>query len=83
MPCDIIAPRQHEIVGDREDGYLAACILGRCHSGPHVVKTPEGEFFAWQDFWGCDCCGPDEVDRCFTYWEIKEADIPELAQGQM
>ncbi len=77
--CGIIAPRQDELVrGEREDGYLAECILPHGHRGPHVVKTPEGKFFAWEDDWDCDCCEPEEADRCYIHWEIEEAEIPKL-----
>ena len=76
--CSIIAPRQWDLVGEREDGYFAACIRKVAHRGPHVVKTPEGKFIAWKDDMECDCCAPDEDDRCTVYWEIQEFDIPNL-----
>jgi hypothetical protein len=67
---------------DEEDKYLAECILEYPHNGPHVVKTPEGKFFAWEDDMECDCCGDDEYDRCAVYWEIEESDIPNLSKKQ-
>ncbi|MDO8529948.1 MAG: hypothetical protein Q7S10_00860 [bacterium] len=83
MLCGIIAPRQHEIVGDRDDGYLAECILAPFHTGPHAIKTPEGNFFAWKDDWNCGCCEPEEPDRCIIYWEIQEREISTLSQEQI
>ena len=78
MRCSIIAPRQHEIVGHREDGYLAECIRESAHRGPHVVKTPEGRLLAWKDDLGCGCCESEEDDRCTVYWEIQEQDMATL-----
>lgn len=80
MFCSIIVPRQDEILRDDTGGYFAACILERGHLGPHVFRTPKGLFFAWEDDWGCDCCAPEETDRCFTYWKIRECDIPNLCE---
>ena len=71
MICGIIAPRQSDIVGYRGDGYLAECILPYAHFGrPHVIRTPEGKFWAWEDDAECGCCEPDEVDRCYSFEEI-------------
>lgn len=77
MVCGIIVPRQHEVVWHRDD-YLAECILLRGHSGPHVIKTPEGRFIAWEDDYDCECCQLEDSDRCVTYWFIQEKDIPLL-----
>ena len=78
MICGVIVPRQHEVVAYRDDDYLAECILLRSHSGPHVIKTPEGRFIAWEDDYDCECCQPEDFDRCITYWFIQEKDIPLL-----
>ena len=75
MVCGIIAPRQSEVVGHQDDDYLAECILMRCHQGPHVIKTPEGRFIAWEDDYNCDCCQPEEFDRCIIWWSVLEKDI--------
>ncbi len=76
MTCGKIAPRQWQMTGYYpSEGYLAECILkGRNHD-IHVIKTPNGKFFAWEDDWECDCCDPNEEDRCTIHWEINEADI--------
>ena len=80
--CGVIPPRQDEmVVLLGKDQYLAECILPIGHLGPHVIKTPEGEFYAWEDDMECGCCEPDEEDRCYTYWSINESDIPKLAEG--
>jgi len=81
MICGIIAPRQHDIIGYREDNYLAECILQSAHNSPHIIKTPEGKFFAWEDDYECDCCEFDEDERCTIYWEISE--IPNLSGKQV
>ncbi len=81
--CRIIAPRQEDIVGFRKDGYSAECILPRCHSCPqHVIKTPEGKYFQWEDDYGCGCCSPDEDDRCYVFSEIMEVEAKRLLEGR-
>jgi hypothetical protein len=82
MICGIIAPRQEDVVGYRQDGYLAECILLQGHLSPHVVKTPEGKFMAWQDDFECGCCTGDDDDRCTVYWEITESEISNLSKRQ-
>lgn len=84
MTCGIIVPRRDHVIGTlRKDGYLPQCILAQGHHTPHVFKTPEGKFFAWEDDMECDCCQPDEDERCYIWWEIQEEDIPKLPiQGQ-
>lgn len=78
MICGIIAPRQSDIVGHRGDGYLAECILPYGYHDKHLVRTPEGKFFVWEDDWDCDCCKPDEDDRCYVWKEISEPRAIEL-----
>jgi hypothetical protein len=82
MKCGIIVPRREEILGSREDGYLPECILNQNHKGPHVFKTPEGKFVAWEDDWDCKCCESHEDSRCYTYFEILEIDIPKSSIQQ-
>lgn len=80
--CGLIACRQHQIVGHRDDGYLAECILEGVHGhGPHVCRTPEGMYYAWEDDPECGCCEPDEDDHCHIYWEIEEKELPEYQRG--
>lgn len=73
--CGIIVPRQNCVVGYRDDGYLAECILPYGHYDFHVVRTPEDEYFAWWDDWDCDCCGPEEDQRCYVYTRIEESEV--------
>ena len=68
--CGIIVPRQRDIVGRRDDGYIAECILERGHNTPHIIQTPEGQKIAWEDDFTCACCAPDEDDRCYTFWKV-------------
>ena len=75
--CGIIPARQENIVGYTED-YFAECILPVGHVCPHIVRTPEGRYFQWEEDWECECCGPEEVDRCYDHGEITEARAREL-----
>ena len=70
--CGVIAPRQHEMVGYRDDAYSAECILKANGHTVHVVRTPEGKFFAWQDDPDCECCEPDDPDHCYEFWKISK-----------
>lgn len=72
--CGIIAPRQNGMIGYREDDYFAECILETGHLCPHIIRTPEGKYFQWEDDFDCDCCSFDEDDRCYIYSEITEAE---------
>ncbi len=76
--CGVIVSRQEDIVGHRDDGYLAECILPYNHEGSHVVQTPEGECFSWKDDWECDCCDADEDERCYVYGPIEESEVRKL-----
>lgn len=78
MVCNVIVPRQSHIVGVRDDGYLAACIRTSGHPDKHLIKTPEGKFFTWEDDWDCGCCRPDEDDRCYDFEEITEQEAIKL-----
>ena len=78
MACGIIAPRQDEMVGVRTDHYLAECILASRNHDLHVIKTPEGKYFSWEDDLECGCCAPDEDDRCTSFREITEQEAISL-----
>ena len=78
MTCGIIMPRQSDVVGYRDDGYLAECILKSRHAGKHVIQTPEGKFFVWEDDWDCGCCEPDEDDHCYDFKEITKQEADSL-----
>jgi hypothetical protein len=70
--CGTIPPRRHEIIGERDD-YLAECVLPDSHTGPHVIRTPEGKLIAWEDCCNeCGDCESPEEDPCYSFWEIKE-----------
>lgn len=69
--CGIIVCRQDSIIGDRRDHYLAECVLPECHeSAHHEFVTPEGERWAWETDYECDCCAGDETDHCYTFWTV-------------
>jgi hypothetical protein len=78
--CGIIPPRRKNILGDRSDGYFGDCILPVHHSSlfPHVLKTPEGEYFSWEDDPDCDCCEPEDDDHCYLFGEISEAEYQQI-----
>lgn len=80
--CYIIAPRQHDIVGHRDDDYLAECIRVRNHDGPHLILTPEGEYFTWEDDWECDCCDALTDEPCYDFGQIS-AEEAELLKGRV
>lgn len=86
VTCGIIAGRQIHLVGDREDGYLAECILP-AHPGIafHIVRTPEGELFFWEEDQDCDCgCQEPEADpgeRCYSYGQITEEGFINIVLG--
>jgi hypothetical protein len=82
MNCGIIVPRRSEIIGERSDGYLPECILKTNHSGPHIFRTPENNFYAWEDDWSCGCCTPEEDDRCYTYRQLSKEETTDLEQEQ-
>jgi hypothetical protein len=70
--CYIIPPRREGIIGERQDGYMGDCILPRAHFCPHVLQTPEGQYFEWEDDMECGCCEPEEDSRCYVFSEITE-----------
>ncbi len=81
MQCGIIMTRAIDISWEFDNHYgpPVECILHRSHSGPHVVRTPSGKFFAWEYDFGCtDCIEDADECECCTFWEIKESDIPKL-----
>jgi hypothetical protein len=44
------------------------------YTKPHLVKTPEGKFYIWEDDDNCDCCRPGDDDQCYVFSEITEAE---------
>lgn len=58
------------MIGYRNDGYTADCVLPVAHGGPHEFVTPKGRRIAWEDDDSCGCCSPEEDDRCTVYWEV-------------
>jgi hypothetical protein len=80
--CGIIPPRHRQVIGYRRDGYVPECIRPSHQMEPHIFLTPEGKYFAWQDDWDCDCCTPEEEDRCYVVGEISEAEALRLIEGR-
>lgn len=76
--CGIIPPRRRDIIGHRDD-YLGECILPNAHNHVdcHLLKTPEGVYTTWQYDYDCDCCGPEEDERCTIYSNVskEEAEV--------
>jgi len=80
--CGIIATRQRQMVGYRHNHYVASCILTGSHQyGPHVIKTPDNKYIAWEDDMDCGCCEPEESDRCTIFWEIREDELQLYQEG--
>lgn len=84
--CGRIAPRQFQMIGDREDHYINECILPAGHTGPHIFKTPEGRYFSWEYDPDCRCddClySEDPEDQCTLFEELPPKDLPQSLQGQ-
>tara|TARA_B100000508_G_scaffold60333_2_gene47475 strand:+ start:32082 stop:32339 length:258 start_codon:yes stop_codon:yes gene_type:complete len=60
----------------------SACLRRGTHYDElHVFKNSKGQYFSWESDWGCDCCEPEDVDRCFDYGEISEEEALELIRG--
>lgn len=83
--CGIIPVRREDIVGYRSDGYLAECVMPRAHyPHPHVLRTPEGRYFAWEVDDECGCCDPGggDPDQCYDYWEISAGEAEEFMESK-
>lgn len=77
--CGTIVPRQTELVRDyKMSEYIAECILPAHHACEHAFKTPDGRNFVWEYDYGCDCCEPEESDRCTLYSELTEEEFREF-----
>jgi hypothetical protein len=76
--CWILPPRPEDMIGPRQDGYMPECLLPKPHYTPHVFKTPEGKYIAWEDDMECGCCEPDEDDRCAVFWQISKQEFEEM-----
>ena len=59
------------MIGSRRDSYFAECIRPHAHLDPHLIKTPEGIYFTWEDDWECSCCEPEEPDRCYIWSKLE------------
>lgn len=78
--CDILITRMDRIIGD--DKCLTSCDLPAGHFGPHSFIYPAhqdglgrpvaAKRWEWEDDYDCDCCTPEEDDRCFTFGPVKE-----------
>jgi hypothetical protein len=71
MKCGTIVPRQHDVIGERDDGYLAECILERNHLGKHMFTTPEGISYEWEDDASCGCCDGETDEPCYVFWRVE------------
>lgn len=76
--CGIIPPRRDTILEHRDDGYLGECILPSGHWCAHVLHTPEGKYIQWKDDFDCDCCSPEEEDRCYVFEPITKKEVKKL-----
>jgi hypothetical protein len=80
--CAIIVIRQESISEISQYDpieWLAECVLPQGHTcEEHIFKTPDGRYFFWKDDYECDCCEPDEEDRCYVYGEISESQMIEI-----
>jgi len=59
------------------------CILPSNHNGPHIIRTPDSKYFAWETDYDCDCCEPEasSYDRCCVYWELASEDVQKALAG--
>lgn len=78
--CGIIVPRQHQIIPYRKDKYLAECLRSRHITGPHVFRSPNGTYYAWEDDEECDCCEPGDPDRCTIHRILTESEARALLE---
>lgn len=78
--CGVIPPRRRDVLGTRDDGYSGECILPNAHWCAHVLLTPEGEYIQWEDDFSCDCCAPEEADRCYSFGPITKEEVEKLAK---
>lgn len=79
--CGIIPPRRDDILGFRKDGYTGECILPNCHSGPHLLLTPEGNYKKWQTDYDCDpgcSCQYEDGDECYVYENITKEEAQKI-----
>lgn len=88
MKCGHIVPRQTDIVGHLCEGdYIAECILVDGHRGPHLIKTPEGNFFSWEYDKKCTCedclSNEDPCDRCYIHWTVSAEEAEELLKNRV
>lgn len=84
--CGVIVCRLRDIIGDplanENENYYGECIRQRPHYRPHVIKAPNGQYYAWEDDFACDCCKADEEDRCYLFWEVNEEKAREFLRGR-
>jgi len=68
--CNNLPERRESDMGI-EDLCNAECLLLPGHVGSHILKNDEGKYIEWDSLeWSCDCCEPEDHDRCFSYAEI-------------
>ncbi len=83
--CGYIVPRQTDSVGYRDDYFIAEYILPEGHKGPHLIRTPEGEYMGWEFDETCrceDCLDHSDSDnRCYIYWKVSKEDAEALLEN--
>jgi len=75
--CYANPPRKEDIFQDYGK-CDTSCILPTAHWCAHVFKLPDGRYIQWEDDFECDCCEPEEEDRCYTYGPISEEEVAKL-----
>jgi hypothetical protein len=68
--CGVHVPRREPGMG-LEDSY-GECMRPCAHLGQHLFQNSYGEYFTWEDDFTCECCIPEEEDRCFFYGPISK-----------
>jgi hypothetical protein len=76
--CYILPPRMGSTLRliDAPPGSDPSCLLASAnHPEEHVFRLSDGRYFAWKDDWECDCCKPEEDDRCYVIWELTAEEL--------
>lgn len=83
--CNILPARLNELLrhygyyGDDQKECDASCVLPYAHFCLcHVFRLPDGRYIKWEDDYDCDCCEPDEEDRCYSSGEVSKEEVDKL-----
>jgi hypothetical protein len=75
--CGICVPRREFDMHVGDD--LGECLRPNAHwDGKHMFRNRDGVYYLWEDDDSCDCCQPEDDERCFVYGEISEKEALEL-----